>query len=73
MWGTHGVRHYQAARLEGTLEKLAQRERELHAQMAVSATDFGRLRELQAELTAVRGEREDLEGAWLEATEVLEG
>jgi ATP-binding cassette subfamily F protein uup len=41
--------------------------------MAAAAADHARLRELQAELTAVRAEREDLEGAWLEATEVLEG
>jgi ATP-binding cassette subfamily F protein uup len=62
----------EAARLEGALERLAQRERELHAQMAVSATDFARLRELQAELTALEAEKEDAEAAWLEVSEALE-
>jgi hypothetical protein len=41
--------------------------------MAASATDFSRLRELQAELDAAVAEREDLEAAWLETAEVLEG
>jgi len=63
----------ETARLERTLEKLAGRESALHADMAVNATDHGRLRELQAELDAVAAEREDAEAAWLEAAETAEG
>ena len=40
--------------------------------MAVSATDFDRLRELQAELTAVEADKEQTEAAWLEVSEALE-
>jgi len=62
----------ETARLERALEKLAERERALHADMAANATDHGRLRELQAELDAVAAEREDAEAAWLEAAETAE-
>jgi ABC transport system ATP-binding/permease protein len=63
----------EAARLERALEKLADREQQLHADMATSATDHVRLRELQAELDAVAAERKDAEAAWLEAAETAEG
>jgi ATP-binding cassette subfamily F protein uup len=63
----------EAGRLERALEKLAAREQALHADMAASATDHARLRELQAELDAVASEREDAEAAWLEAAETAEG
>jgi ATP-binding cassette subfamily F protein uup len=62
----------EAARLERELEKLDQRERELHTQMAVNATDFAGLRELQAELAALEAEKSDTEAAWLEVSEALE-
>src|SRR4051812_18104211 len=61
------------ARLERALDKLAVRETALHEDMAASATDHARLRELQAELTALLAERETLEAAWLETSEALEG
>ena len=41
--------------------------------MAASATDHVRLRELQATLDALAAEREELEAAWLESSEALEG
>ena len=62
----------EAARLERAIDKLAERETELHERMAVSATDHQRLRELQGELQACVAEREDLEVAWLQAAEALE-
>jgi ATP-binding cassette subfamily F protein uup len=62
-----------AARLERALERSGEREAALEAEMAVSATDHMRLRELQAELEAARAERERLEAEWLEAAELLEG
>jgi ATP-binding cassette subfamily F protein uup len=63
----------EVARLERALERLAAREQALHAEMAASATDHERLRELQAQLDAVAAEREDAEAAWLEAAETAEG
>jgi ATP-binding cassette subfamily F protein uup len=60
------------ARLERALDRLSQRERDLHASMAAAATDHQRLRELQSELAALAGEREDAEAAWLETAEALE-
>jgi ATP-binding cassette subfamily F protein uup len=61
------------ARLERALDKLADRETRLHDEMAAASTDFDRLRTLQAELTALSAERDELEAAWLEASEALEG
>ena len=62
----------EAARLERALEKLAAREAQLHEDMAAAATDFGRLRALQDDLTALGAERDQLEAAWLEASEAAE-
>ncbi len=63
----------EVARLERAIEKLAAREAALHDEMAASATDHERLRELQAELHARVAEREQLEATWLQAAETLEG
>jgi ABC transport system ATP-binding/permease protein len=59
-------------RLERTIEKLAGSESALEEQMAASATDHGRLAELQAELERLAAEREQLEAGWLELSESLE-
>ena len=59
-------------RLERALEKLSEREAKLHEEMAASATDHAVLRELNAELAAVAGERDELEASWLEVSEALE-
>ncbi len=59
-------------RLERALDRLTERETELHAAMAQHATDHARLRELQAELDAHAAERERVEAAWLEVAETLE-
>jgi ATP-binding cassette subfamily F protein uup len=59
-------------RLERTLERHAERERELHEQMSVSSTDHTRLSELNAELELSITERERLEAAWLELAASLE-
>jgi ABC transport system ATP-binding/permease protein len=63
----------EVARLERALDKLTAHEAELHEQMAAAATDHGRLRELDAELRALASERDELEAAWLERSEALEG
>jgi len=59
-------------RLERALDRLGQRAASLHDEMAASATDHVRLRELQAALDAGIAEREQLEAAWLETSEALE-
>jgi ATP-binding cassette subfamily F protein uup len=62
----------EVARLERALEKLGARETALEAEMVAAATDHVRLGQLQAELDAVRAEREQAELAWLETSEALE-
>jgi ATP-binding cassette subfamily F protein uup len=62
----------EVARLERALEKSSAREAQLHDDMAAAATDHGRLGELDAELRTLLAEREELEAAWLEASESLE-
>ena len=57
------------ARLEAQLERTQQRIDELHQEMAATATDHGRLAELNAELVNLITDREGLEHAWLEAAE----
>jgi ABC transport system ATP-binding/permease protein len=53
------------ARLERQIGKLTQREADLSEQLAAHATDYVRLAELDAELRAVRAEREQAEETWL--------
>ncbi len=55
----------EVARLERALDRLGERETELHEAMAASATDHARLAELQTELAAV-------ESDWLATAESLE-
>jgi ATP-binding cassette subfamily F protein uup len=62
----------EVARLERALEKSSAREAQLHDDMAAAATDHNRLGELNAELRALLAQREELEAAWLEASESLE-
>jgi ATP-binding cassette subfamily F protein uup len=59
-------------RLERELDRLGDRERALHDEMAASASDHARLHALQAQLEALGAERERLEAAWLESSESLE-
>jgi ATP-binding cassette subfamily F protein uup len=59
-------------RLERALDKLGVREAALHEEMAAAATDHVRLRELQASSAQLAGQRDDLEAAWMEATERAE-
>ncbi|GGF33287.1 ABC-F family ATP-binding cassette domain-containing protein [Williamsia phyllosphaerae] len=56
-------------RLERQIAKFDARETELHALLAESATDSQRLRELDAELTAVVAEKETAEVEWMELAE----
>ena len=59
-------------RIDRELGRLADRERSLHEEMAASATDHARLRELNARLDELAAERDGLEASWLEASELLE-
>jgi ATP-binding cassette subfamily F protein uup len=63
----------EVAKLERALEKSSAREAQLHEDMATAATDHDRLRELDAELRTLLAEREELETAWMERSEALEG
>ncbi len=59
-------------RLERAIEALAMSEGRVSEEMVASASDHVRLTELQSELERLRVERAELEGAWLEQSEVLE-
>src|SRR4051812_35121961 len=61
----------EVTRLERQLEKLNEREAELHEAMAAAATNHVRLRELQSKLEANAAERDRLETEWLEVAETL--
>ena len=59
-------------RVERQLGKIADQEAKLHEQMAEAAEDYPRLAGLNEQLQALLNEKEELELAWLEASEVLE-
>ncbi|HWH95210.1 MAG TPA: ABC-F family ATP-binding cassette domain-containing protein [Baekduia sp.] len=63
----------EVARLERALDNLSTREAQLHDDMAAAATDHDRLRALDVELRALAVQRDELETAWMEASEALEG
>ncbi len=60
-------------RIERALERSREREGALHEEMAANASDHERLSELNALLRSLATERDELESAWLEASEILEG
>jgi ATP-binding cassette subfamily F protein uup len=53
-------------RIERRLERIAERESQVHTAMAESATDFARVAELDSELRTLASERSELEERWLE-------
>jgi ATPase subunit of ABC transporter with duplicated ATPase domains len=61
------------ARLERQVGKLEQREAQLHDKLAAHATDYAKVAELDAQLRAVRAEREETEETWLALAERLPG
>jgi ATPase subunit of ABC transporter with duplicated ATPase domains len=61
----------QLARLERQVSKLEAREAELHEQLAMHATDYPKLTELDAELRALQAERARAESAWLTLADQL--
>ena len=58
--------------IERALERAARQEKSLHDEMAVHATDFEKVAELDARLRAVLAERDDLEERWLEVAEAAQ-
>jgi len=60
-------------RLDRQIARAAEREAKLHAELAANATDYEKLTELGALLTAVEAEKTDLEERWLEVASSLEG
>ncbi|MFE4357631.1 MULTISPECIES: ABC-F family ATP-binding cassette domain-containing protein [Streptomycetaceae] len=56
-------------KLERQIAKLDEKESKLHAQLAEHAADFSKVAELDAQLRAVRDEKEELEMGWLELAE----
>jgi ATP-binding cassette subfamily F protein uup len=60
-------------RLERQIARAAERETKLHAELAASATDYEKLTELGAELSALEAEKAGLEERWLEVAGALEG
>ncbi|HEY5834212.1 ABC-F family ATP-binding cassette domain-containing protein [Streptomyces sp.] len=56
-------------RIERQLDKVGERESKLHVSIADNATDFEKVAALDAELRALREEREELEMRWLELAE----
>ncbi|GGT34632.1 ABC-F family ATP-binding cassette domain-containing protein [Streptomyces purpureus] len=56
-------------KIERQLDKVADKETKLHAQIAENATDFEKVAKLDAELRELAGEREELEMRWLELAE----
>jgi ABC transport system ATP-binding/permease protein len=60
------------ARIDKQLERIAEREAALNAEIAEHAQDYVRLAELSAQLDELAAEREELELEWLEAAEVLD-
>jgi ABC transport system ATP-binding/permease protein len=60
-------------RLERQIVRAGELEEKLHAELAANATDYARLTELGAELSAVEAEKAELEERWLEVAGALEG
>ncbi|MEU6233011.1 ABC-F family ATP-binding cassette domain-containing protein [Kitasatospora sp. NPDC047058] len=56
-------------KLERQIAKLDEKESKLHTQLAEHAADFSKVAELDAQLRAVRDEKEELEMSWLELAE----
>lgn len=60
------------ARIDKQLERIAEREATLNAEIAEHAQDYVRLAELSAQLDELAAEKDGLELEWLEAAEILD-
>ncbi|MEN8705042.1 MAG: ABC-F family ATP-binding cassette domain-containing protein [Nocardioides marinisabuli] len=59
-------------RIEKSLKRLDAREAELNEQVLEHAQDHAKVAAIGAELSALAAEKDELEGEWLEASELLE-
>src|SRR6201996_2453733 len=59
-------------RLDRQIARAGEREAKLHAELAANASDYAKLTDLGAQLSAVEAERADLEERWLEVASSLE-
>jgi ATP-binding cassette subfamily F protein uup len=53
--------------------KLDADEKKLHEQLAAAATDYAKAAELDAQLRVLQAEKDEVEEAWLVASELAEG
>ena len=60
------------SRIDKRLERIAEQEAALNAEILEHAQDYGKLAELSARLDELSAEKEELELEWLEAAEALE-
>ena len=60
------------ARIDKRLERIAEQETALNAEVLEHAHDYERLAELSTQLQALAAEKDELELEWLEAAEVLQ-
>jgi ATP-binding cassette subfamily F protein uup len=65
----HRAARKELTRLERQLDKLTEREQQLHTQLADAATDPGRVGSLSKELDELLAEKEETELRWLELAE----
>ena len=60
------------ARIDKQLERIAEEEATLNAEVVEHASDYERLADLAVRLDVLHGEKQELEIEWLEAAELLE-
>ncbi|GAA2146683.1 ABC-F family ATP-binding cassette domain-containing protein [Nocardioides koreensis] len=60
------------ARIDKRLERIAEQEAALNAEILEHAQDYEKLAELSARLDELAGEKEELEMEWLEAADIVE-
>jgi ATP-binding cassette subfamily F protein uup len=60
------------ARIDKRLERIAEQEAALNAEVLEHATDYEKLAEISAALAVLAQEKDELEMEWLEASEVLD-
>ncbi|GAA3291926.1 ABC-F family ATP-binding cassette domain-containing protein [Dactylosporangium vinaceum] len=58
------------AKLERSMDRLTQKEEQLHAKLAEHATDYTKITELDAQLRAVQQEKAEIEEQWLALAEI---
>jgi septal ring factor EnvC (AmiA/AmiB activator) len=60
------------AKLERSIDRLAQKEAALHGQLAEHATDYAKITELDAQLRSVQREKAEIEEQWLALAELAD-